>query len=180
MGKHSLCHIRQLFLLFFILICGSALTAQETITGKIITAEGNQPLRGATVTIKNSGNSVVTDINGLYKVAASGDEVLVISNIGFVTREIKANEAALIMMSAEQKNLDEVIVTALGIRREEKSLGYAAQTVKENAVKDAKTNNWVTVLSGKVAGLNIQGTGAGPMGSSRITLAGRVIIEPRE
>lgn len=71
-----------------------------------------------------------------------------------------------------KNTLDQVVVTALGIRREEKSLGYAAQIVKENAVKDAKTNNWVNSLNGKVPGLNIQSAGAGPMGSSRITLRG--------
>ena len=75
-------------------------------------------------------------------------------------------------MLQEDKILNEIVVTALGIKREEKSLGYSAQTVKENAVKDAKSNNWVNTLSGKVAGLNIQGVGAGPMGSSRITLRG--------
>ncbi|MBL7736436.1 MAG: SusC/RagA family TonB-linked outer membrane protein [Chitinophagaceae bacterium] len=71
-----------------------------------------------------------------------------------------------------KNTLDQVVVTALGIRREEKSLGYAAQSIKENAVKDAKTNNWVNSLNGKVPGLNIQSAGAGPMGSSRITLRG--------
>jgi len=78
----------------------------------------------------------------------------------------------ILQLRVDNQMLNEVVVTALGIKREEKSLGYAAQTVNQNAVIDAKTNNWVNTLSGKVAGLNIQGTGAGPVGSSRITLRG--------
>ncbi len=84
-----------------------------------------------------------------------------------------ANQSVLdVTLLEDTKLLNEVVVTALGIKREEKSLGFAAQTVGENAVKDAKSNNWVNTLSGKVAGLTIQGTGAGPMGSSRVTLRG--------
>ncbi|MFS6568024.1 TonB-dependent receptor plug domain-containing protein, partial [Staphylococcus aureus] len=109
---------------------------------------------------------------GYYKINAKDNALLQISNVGFISQEVKAADAASILLEVDSKKLDEVVVTALGIRREEKSLGFAAQTVKENAVKDAKTNNWVNSLSGKVAGLNIQGTGAGPMGSSRITLRG--------
>lgn len=77
-----------------------------------------------------------------------------------------------VMLQESTKMLNEVVVTALGIKREEKSLGFAAQTINANAVVDAKSNNWVNTLSGKVAGLNIQGVGGGPMGSSRITLRG--------
>lgn len=101
-------------------------------------------------------------------------DAIVVSFTGYQTAQVpftgKTN--LNIELHSAQTVLNEVVVTALGIKREEKSLGYAAQTVSENAVKDAKANNWVNSLSGKVAGLNIQGTGSGPMGSSRITLRG--------
>lgn len=146
--------------------------AQTTITGKVISAENQQPVSGATIAVKGTKIQTTTDNTGYYKINAKDNALLQISNVGFISQEVKAADAASILLEVDSKKLDEVVVTALGIRREEKSLGFAAQTVKENAVKDAKTNNWVNSLSGKVAGLNIQGTGAGPMGSSRITLRG--------
>ena len=104
----------------------------------------------------------------------SSKDALVFSFIGFNNIEVVvgSQRAFNVQLTAANQTLNEVVVTALGIRREEKTLGYAATTISENAVKDAKSNNWVNTLSGKVAGLNIQGTGAGPMGSSRITLRG--------
>ena len=76
------------------------------------------------------------------------------------------------VLQEDNQTLGEVVVTALGIKRAEKSLGFAAQTLQSKALLDAKTNNWINSISGKVAGLNIQGVGGGPMGSSRITLRG--------
>lgn len=146
--------------------------AQTTITGKVISAENQQPVSGATITVKGTKIQTTTDNTGSFKINAADNALLQISNVGFISQEVKAADASSVLLLVDTKKLDEVVVTALGIRREEKSLGFAAQTVKENAVKDARTNNWVNSLSGKVAGLNIQGTGAGPMGSSRITLRG--------
>jgi TonB-linked SusC/RagA family outer membrane protein len=154
--------------LFFSLV----VSAQAIINGKIISAENKQPLSGATVQVKGTVKQTISDESGYFKIEAAAADLLVISNTGYLTQEIKAADASSITLNTNTKNLSEVVVTALGIKREEKSLGYAAQSVNENAVKDAKTNNWVNSLSGKVAGLNIQGTAAGPMGSSRITLRG--------
>jgi TonB-linked SusC/RagA family outer membrane protein len=146
--------------------------AQQTFTGKVLSADNQQPIAGATVEVKNTGKKTVTDNTGKFKINAIETDWLIITNIGYTDQVVKANEAGLVTLQKDLKDLGEVVVTALGIKREEKSLGFAAQTVRENAVKDAKTNNWVNSLSGKVAGLNIQGTGAGPIGSSRITLRG--------
>jgi TonB-linked SusC/RagA family outer membrane protein len=162
----------QFLLLLFCSVCCFSVHAQQTITGKVLSAENNQAIAGATITVKGTDRISQTDENGIYKVTASDKDLLVVSNVGFISQEVKLSNAATILLSTDSKSMNEVVVTALGIKREEKSLGFAAQTVKENAVKDAKSNNWVNSLTGKVAGLNIQGTGAGPMGSSRITLRG--------
>jgi TonB-linked SusC/RagA family outer membrane protein len=171
-----LCNIFQetklLLTSFFFLLTGLAAQAQQPVSGKVTTADTKLPLPGATVAIKGSNRQTFTDETGVFKIDAGSNDILVVSNVGFLTKEVKPAEAANVMLAANTNSLSEVVVTALGIRREEKSLGYAAQTVSENAVKDAKTNNWVNSLSGKVAGLNITGTGSGPMGSSRITLRG--------
>lgn len=104
--------------------------------------------------------------------AACGMLLLLLGNNVYAQSKIDKNNLWDTAGLKPGKDMDSIIVTALGIKREEKSVGYAAQTLKADAILDAKTNNWANSLSGKVAGLNIQGGGAGPMGSSRITLRG--------
>jgi TonB-dependent SusC/RagA subfamily outer membrane receptor len=148
--------------------------AQTQLSGKVKDAK-NEPVPGASVLLKGTKIGTTTDLNGDFKLRTDVKEgVLVISSIGYTTQEINISGQTefMVKLTDDSKFLGEVVVTALGIKREEKSLGFAAQTIGANAIVDAKTNNWVNSLSGKVAGLNIQGTGAGPMGSSRITLRG--------
>ena len=167
--------MQALFLLLTLFITTS-LTAQ-TIKGMVSDSTG-KPLAGATIGLKGSTATTQTNSDGNFSITAPRNltkkDVLTISYTGYKELEwfYDGRNNIQLQLQPEEKMLGEVIVTALGIRREEKSLGFAAQTVKENAVKDARTNNWANSLTGKVAGLNIQGTGAGPMGSSRITLRG--------
>jgi TonB-linked SusC/RagA family outer membrane protein len=175
--------------LFVTLCMGNAAFSQDLasqVTGTVMSDKG-ELLTGVTVQAKRAGADEVvgqsfTNEKGIFafKQLSAGDVYdLAFSFVGYQPYTLKAfkvsankNSSVLVKMKTNDVQLENVVVTALGIRREEKSLGYAAQTVKENAVKDARTNNWVNTLTGKVAGLNIQGAGAGPMGSSRITLRG--------
>ncbi|MFV5695953.1 SusC/RagA family TonB-linked outer membrane protein [Flavobacterium sp. LB3P122] len=144
------------------------------ITGMVLD-ESNLPIPGASVFVAGTRIATTTDFDGKFTLNVPVDAtILSISYVGFQTKEINIENKIEIkvVLNQDETSLKEVVVTALGIKREEKSLGYAAQSLGENAVKDAKSNNWVNSLSGKVAGLNIQGSGAGPMGSSRITLRG--------
>jgi len=146
----------------------------RAVRGTVKEAAGD-PLPGVNVLLKGTTIGTTTDATGSFQLNSIPDNaILVFSLIGYVTQEKPvANQTVVdLTLVEDNKVLNEVVVTALGIKREEKSLGFAAQTVNENAVKDAKSNNWVNTLSGKVAGLNIQGTGSGPMGSSRVTLRG--------
>ena len=141
----------------------------------IVTDENGDTLPGVNVFVKGTKQGTTTNNIGKYSIRiADENAVLVFSFLGYLNQEIVVNKQTRININLvpDNKSLNEVVVTALGIKREEKSLGYAATTVGERAVSDAKTNNWVNSLSGKVAGLNIQGAGAGPMGSARITLRG--------
>ncbi|MDQ3393363.1 MAG: SusC/RagA family TonB-linked outer membrane protein [Bacteroidota bacterium] len=164
-----------LILLFLGSIDGFA--QQESITGKVTDVSG-QPLPGVNVLIKNTFTGTTTDLDGVYKITNkegfSQNDVLVFSFIGHKTFEGPVNGSSVVDVALEEdkKVLDEVVVTALGIKREEKSLGYAAQSIDAKAIQENRSNNWVTSLSGKVAGLNVVGTGSGPIGSSRITLRG--------
>ena len=170
----------QLIFKGFILLLISPFTfpvetfAQNSVSGKVKDSK-NEPIPGVSVRVKGTTIGVTTDVNGDFKIAATASQgYLVFSSIGYSTTEIQLDKRSVyeVILAEDNKFLNEVVVTALGIKREEKSLGFAAQTINANAVVDAKTNNWVNSLSGKVAGLNIQGAGAGPMGSSRITLRG--------
>jgi TonB-linked SusC/RagA family outer membrane protein len=170
---------KQLLPAFFALLLGLCIPFASTaqllnISGKV-TGQTGEPIPGVNVLIKGSSSGTTTDAQGEYllNTSASGS-ALIFSAIGYVSQEKVIGKQSVINMVLleDTKLLNEVVVTALGIKREEKSLGFAAQTINENAVKDAKSNNWVNTLSGKVAGLNIQGAGAGPMGSARITLRG--------
>jgi TonB-dependent SusC/RagA subfamily outer membrane receptor len=170
----------QLIFKGFILLLISPFTfpvetfAQNSVSGKVKDSK-NEPIPGVSVRVKGTTIGVTTDVNGDFKIAIPASQgYLVFSSIGYSTTEIQLDKRSVyeVILAEDNKFLNEVVVTALGIKREEKSLGFAAQTINANAVVDAKTNNWVNSLSGKVAGLNIQGAGAGPMGSSRITLRG--------
>lgn len=171
-------HSTSTFFFFITFFVSQLLLAQSpAITGTVRDEQG-QPLPGVNISLKGTLTGTLTNAKGTYSFAASrpftSKDVLVFSFVGYQNAEIPyTGQTTLdVQLKPSSQTLNEVVVTALGIRREEKSLGYAASTVNENAVKDAKSNNWVNTLSGKVAGLNIQGVGAGPMGSSRITLRG--------
>ncbi|MBC7912658.1 MAG: SusC/RagA family TonB-linked outer membrane protein [Pyrinomonadaceae bacterium] len=171
---------RQVFRLLHLAVfccCANLASAQTTIRG-VISDSLKQPLPGVSVTLKGTSLRTTTTVDGSYQLSSPSvlpkSSVLVAKYIGFKPTEITINgrNSLNVVLYEDDVILQSVVVTALGIKRNEKSLGYSAQTVQENAVKDAKTNNWVNSLSGKVAGLTVQGTGAGPMGSSRITLRG--------
>jgi len=171
------------------LFLSNVATAQNysKVKGSVLTEAGNV-LSGVTVTVTEPGikkqvAATYTDDKGLFtltQLSADRKYDFAFSYVGYETGFIRGylvaageNNSMLYRMKlSDAATSQEVVVTALGIKREEKSIGYAAQTIKQNAVTDAKTNNWVNALSGKVAGLNIQGAGAGPVGSSRITLRG--------
>lgn len=146
----------------------------KTITGKVSSAT-NEVIPGVSIQVKGTTTGTISDADGAYSITVPLEKsILVFTSISFATQEIAVeNRSTLdVILQDDTKALSEVVVTALGIKRAEKSLGFAASTVNANALVDAKSNNWVNTLSGKVAGLNIQGVGAGPMGSSRITLRG--------
>ncbi|HTE24454.1 SusC/RagA family TonB-linked outer membrane protein [Flavitalea sp.] len=170
---------------FVCVITSQAQNAGSVATGIIKNSDG-EVLSDVVVTMQNSSNHPVLNTTSnekgifiLDNLQPGGPYRFIFSHVGYIPDTLsgytvteKARISLSVNLKQQSNELNEVVVTALGIRREEKSLGYAAQTIKANAVTDAKTPNWINSLSGKVAGLTIQGAGAGPIGSSRITLRG--------
>jgi TonB-linked SusC/RagA family outer membrane protein len=166
---------RLLFSLSLILFFSVAAMAQ-TVTGTVTDA-ANKPLPGVTVTVKGTNRATVTNDAGSFSINASGTDVLVLTSVGFATQEIPVNRRSSItinMAAGAGQNLDEVVVTALGIRRESRKLGYAATSVNTDELVKNRTTNIGESLEGRVAGLNITPPSAGAGASNQIRLRGQV------
>jgi TonB-linked SusC/RagA family outer membrane protein len=144
-----------------------------SITGTVRSSEGT-PLEGATVSVKGSGLSVVTDAAGNYTLTAEGIQTLVFSFVGYVSQEVAVKNRTIINITLEKSSsqMNEVVVTALGITRKTKSLTYNVQEVKGDEVNKVKDANFVNTLVGKVAGVTINSSSAGAGGSSRVVMRG--------
>lgn len=152
---------------------------QSNISGVVTDATG-EPLIGVSVKEKGTGNGVVTDINGYYSFTpSSANPVLEFSYIGYAPQTVKAGNNAHvdIMMKEEGKDLNEVVVTALGIKRAEKALSYNVQKVSSEELTRNKDANFVNSLNGKVAGVNISKSASGVGGATRVIMRGAKSIE---
>ncbi len=161
------------------IIIPSVVWSQSTVKGKVTDSNGD-PLIGATITVKNSPEGTVSDVDGNYvlysRKSLTPKDVLVFAYLGYQNQEVSYSGNILnLVMKENAVALNDVVVTALGIKREEKGLGYATQTVDGNQITGAMPTNWSAGLSGKVAGLSVVSPG-GPIGSTRISLRGDVSL----
>jgi TonB-linked SusC/RagA family outer membrane protein len=176
--------IYQKLLLFVstLLCCSMAFSQERTITGKITDEVTKGPVAGATVKVKGSRSAVSTNTEGFFSIKApSGGVTLVISSIGYATKEIPAGASSgelSIMLGTDSKQLGEVVVTALGITRQTKSLVYATQSVKPSQLTEVRDpNNVLNSLQGKIANAVIT-QGSGGLGSgARIVLRGNKSVQ---
>lgn len=150
--------------------------AQRTVTGKVF-SENDQPLAGATIVIKGNGKTTITNAEGVFSIQVNDNDVLVVSNVGFAEMEVKASDASTIRLTADTKDLGEVVVTALGIKKEKKKLGYALQEVKGDELTTARETNVVNQLAGKVAGVSVVGSPSGIGGSARVSIRGERSVD---
>ena len=165
------------FLLVFLLFAGIQVAfAQRTVTGRVTAAKDNTPLAGVTVLVMGSTSGIVTDIDGRFSIPVPNNQaVLQFSFIGFTTKEVPVGTQSTFTISLEESitGLEEVVVTALGIRKESKSLGYSATPIKPDVLLENKSANMMQSLEGKVAGLNITLPASGIGGSTQIRLRGQ-------
>lgn len=170
--------MRKLFLLFCLMLglSGINLYGQDlSITGTVTSQDDGLSLPGVTVALKGTTTGTTTDENGKFSLRAKPGDVLVFSFIGMVKQEVTLEKmtALNITMASEFVGLDEVVVTALGIQREKKSLGYALQEVKGAELLESREANVGNSLTGKVSGLQVIRSSNGPAGSSKIILRGQ-------
>ena len=174
--------MRNLIVLALALVTLSAgLKAQQiSVTGKVTSADDGLEVIGATIVIKGrTGSGTITDFEGNYSIMAAGTDTLVFSFVGYATTEIPVEGRSVIDVSLAGDNImiEELVVTALGMKRDKKALGYSVQEVAGEDLKQSKELNVVNALSGKVAGVNItQGGGGLNGGGSRIVIRGETSL----
>lgn len=161
-------------LLSLLLVTGWAWS--QTVTG--VVRSSGEPLPGVTIVVKGTSSGTVTDVDGTYKIDADANSILVFSYIGYESKEILVGTQTVIDldMSTDARALDEVVVTALGIRKEAKKLGYATSTITKELVTENRSPNFINSLQGKIAGVNISALGTGPGGTSKIRIRGQSSI----
>jgi TonB-linked SusC/RagA family outer membrane protein len=163
----------QLIVLLLLLCQGYGYAQATKVSGKI-TGSDNAPLIGVSVQVSGTTQGTVSDVEGNYAISAPDNASLVFSYIGFVSQTVAVNGRSSInvVMATDTKELGEVVVTALGIKKDERKLGYAVTKVDGNVLNVARESNVANSLSGRVAGLNVQGTSGGPGASARLNIRG--------
>ena len=149
-------------------------TVQPTVVTGQVLDENGEPLIGATVRVKGANVGTATDIDGRYSIKVPRDAILIVSCVGYKSREMRVDGTDLTSSLEPDQNyeLGEVVVTALGIKKEAKSLSYNVQQVNSDALMIVQDANFVNSLAGKVAGVTINSSAAGAGGSSRVVMRG--------
>ena len=164
-----------LSLLLALWVAPSALAQTVTVTGTVHDTEGYEVIGASVTVVGHQGLGIATDLNGAFKLQnVPSNGTLRISFVGMKTQDIPLNGRTHIEVILEPDNelLDEVVVTALGIKREKRSLGYAIQELKGEDLLSSRESNVTNALSGKIAGLQVVKGGGGIAGSSKIVLRG--------
>ncbi|EON76738.1 TonB-dependent receptor [Lunatimonas lonarensis] len=177
-GKRPIYQLSKIFLigLLFTVATNFGLHAQSRmVSGKISESGTGDPVLGASILIKGTTRGTVSNIEGNYQLEVPGPEsVLVISYIGFTTQEVTVGNQNVVNVSLvySSEDLSEVVVTALGVERETKALGYSVQAVDGDRFTEARETNMINSLSGRVAGVQVTNSSSGIGGSARVTIRG--------
>jgi len=148
------------------------------VTGSVKTDSG-EPLIGASVSVSGSAAGTITDVDGKFAIQAAPENILVINYLGYITQKVRVGKqtAVNIILKEDNKLLDEVVVTAMGISRDAKSLSFARQAVDTKMMTEARDPDMLNMLAGKVSGLQVISAG-GPMSSTRIVIRGNNLLDP--
>lgn len=174
--------IKRILFVLSILLFTQQLQAQDvTVTGQVTSAGSGEPLVGVSVLVEGTSRGVVTNLDGIYEVTVrSGENGLILSYIGFRTTRVTIDGRTRVdvAMAPEVTQFDDVVVTAFGIERERRSLGYAVQDVSGDALTSSGSNNLLNALQGQVAGVQINRGGGGAGQGSQIFIRGFTSLNP--
>jgi TonB-linked SusC/RagA family outer membrane protein len=161
--------------LLLALVMIPVMAQERQVTGTVFEPDGVTPIFGATVVLRGTATGTSTDSNGAYRIRVSGENpVLEFQFLGYVKQEIPVGDRSVINVTLQEESIEvsAVVVTALGLTREEKSLGYAVTKVDNEELTRTVATNWLSNMAGKVAGLSFNGASTGPIASMRVTLRG--------
>ena len=166
--------MRKILPFFIMMLVSMVALAQSTVTGTLKDAQTGEPVPGATVLIKGTAKGATTDLDGKYQLSVEDGAVLVFSFIGYTNVEETVGNRTVINVTMEPDltELSEVVVTALGIEKESKTLGYSVSRVDGDQFTKAREISVANNLVGRVAGVNSSAPTTGPGGSSRVTIRG--------
>ncbi|MFN8242075.1 MAG: SusC/RagA family TonB-linked outer membrane protein [Bacteroidales bacterium] len=170
--------MKRLFLLSFVFLCFFVIATaqQKTLTGTVKSSADGEPVIGATVVLKGTSTGTTTDVNGSFRINVPPDgAVLVITYIGMKKQEVNVGTRTTVdvLLEPDLLGLEEVVVTAIGISREKKSLGYAVQDIGGDKITRAETGNLLSGITGKLAGVNITSSAGAAGAASFITIRGQ-------
>ncbi|MCH5690982.1 TonB-dependent receptor plug domain-containing protein [Niabella sp. W65] len=166
---------KKMFVVLLLALAGATTFAQQrTVTGTVKNAKTKQPLALISVQVEASPRGTMTSNNGTFSLQVNTGETVTFSGVGYSAKQVIMDDKNVLDVELEQGEgeLESVVVTALGIKKEDKALGYAVTKLDSTQLTDAVAGNWTDVLSGKVAGLNMIRSGSGPTGSNKIILRG--------
>ena len=157
----------------FLIGVGLVNAQSKSVSGKVLSAEDGQPVIGASVMVKGTTTGTITDIDGKFSISLpSSASALTISYVGMKTQQLEAKSVMVIELESDAMAIDEVVVTAIGITREKKSLGYSVQSARGEDLIRAGESNVINSLSSKFAGVQVISSGGVPGASSKILIRG--------
>jgi TonB-linked SusC/RagA family outer membrane protein len=161
-----------LFLASLLLFVGQAL-AQTKVSGTVLSQEDGQPIIGAAVRVEGTKTGMLTDVNGRFSVTLpSGQTKINVSYVGYLPQTVTAKNGMRVFLKEDAAALDEVVVTAMGMTREKKSLGYAAQELKAEDLNISGSSSLANAIQGKLTGVNIRPSSGAPGASAQIQIRG--------
>ena len=161
-----------MFLATLLLCMGTAL-AQTKVTGTVLSQEDGQPIIGAAVKVDGTQTGMLTDVNGKFSLTLpQGRNQLTISYLGYESKTVTAKNGMRVFLKADATALDEVVVTAMGITRQQKTLGYSAQTLDNEELTAGKLTDVTSAMAGKVAGVQINTTSSDPGQANSVIIRG--------
>lgn len=165
-------------LLFFFASISMVLAQTMKVTGTVTSGDDGEPIIGATILVKGTNIGTITDLDGNFSLdVPEKNKILQISFVGMSMQEVAVKPQIAVVLQADVRHLEEVVVTAMGLTREKKSLGYAIQEVGSEELTKAGQLNVTNALSGKVAGVQVNQFGGGVGASSRISIRGNSSLQ---